>query len=53
MQRITLTPSLSRRIIADVRQGIPAQVAAVKCGVPLERFLDWLSRRGRRYVAFQ
>jgi hypothetical protein len=53
MKRITLTPTLSRRIVRDVREGVPPQVAAVKAGVPLEKFLDWLSRQGRRYVAFQ
>src|SRR5437867_1232006 len=53
MKRITLTPSLSKRIVRDVREGVPPQVAAVKAGIPLERFLDWLSRTGRRYVTFQ
>ena len=52
-KRIALTPSLTKRIIRDVREGVPPRVAAVKAGVPLEKFLDWLSRQGRRYVAFQ
>jgi hypothetical protein len=49
MKRVTLSASLQKRIIKDVRQGIPPQVAAVKAGVPLERFLDWVSRPGRKY----
>jgi hypothetical protein len=54
MKRITtLTPTLARRILKDVREGVPPQVAAVKAGISLERFLDWLSRKGRRYVTFQ
>jgi len=52
MKRITLTPSLSKRIVRDVREGVPPQVAARKAGVPLERFLDWMSRAGRKYQAF-
>lgn len=52
MKRVTLTPALSRRIVKDVREGIPAQVAARKQGVALETFLNWMSRRGRKYQAF-
>jgi hypothetical protein len=53
MKRVTLTPTLSRRIIRDVSEGVPPQVAARKQGVALETFLGWMSRKGRRYAAFQ
>jgi hypothetical protein len=53
MKRVRLTPALTRRIVKDVRLGVPSEVAARKVGVSLDTFADWMTKKGRKYAALQ
>src|SRR5262245_6914530 len=47
-----LTPAVHQSIVAFVRAGGFAHVAAEAAGVPREVFDDWMSRPGPRYREF-
>jgi hypothetical protein len=48
----TLSAALARRILKEIRAGVPSQIAARMCGVRPDVWATWLTRRGRAYKDF-
>ncbi len=48
----SLTPSLTQRIVKQIKLGVPPEVASRLAGVPLDTFASWMTKKGARYRAF-